>query len=79
MEKFEAILENRKVFNSTRKQFIVLDDYKSHVALDVIVKVKHHEIDLLILPSHTSHELQPLDMAFLGHLNKLLKHTKMFR
>jgi hypothetical protein len=33
------------------------------VTLDVILKAREHGLDLLILPSHTSHALQPLDLS----------------
>jgi hypothetical protein len=33
------------------------------VILDVILKAREHGLDLLTLPSHTSHALQPLDIS----------------
>ena len=57
MEKFIAFLESRpRVFSPTRRHFVILDGYKFHVILDVIIKAKHHKgidhkgIDLFILP-----------------------------
>ena len=42
---------------------IILDGHKSHLTLEVIQKAKEHGVDMLSLPSHTSHVLQPLDVA----------------
>ena len=36
---------------------IILDGHKSHISLEVLMKVKDHGIDMISLPSHTSHEL----------------------
>ena len=63
MSKFIDILETRKIISPTRRHLVVLDGHKSHVTLKVIVSAKNHEIDLISLPSHTSHELQPLNVA----------------
>jgi hypothetical protein len=42
---------------------LILDGHGSHVTIDV-VKIAHNVgLDLLILPSHTSHAMQPLDIA----------------
>lgn len=45
------------------KYLLVLDDHGSCVALDVIVKAKGCGLDVLTLPSHSSHCLQPLDVS----------------
>ena len=77
MDKFIQVLEGRKILNPTKRHLVVLDGHKSHVTLDVIVKARQYGVDLLILPSHTNHELQPLDVtcfrpfkqAFKAHRN----------
>ena len=61
MDKFIELLEPRKIINPIKRHLVVLDGHTSHV--DVIVEAKQHGVDLLILPSHTSDELQPLDVA----------------
>ena len=63
MSKFIEILERRRILSPTRRHLVVLDAHKNHVPLKVIVSEKNHGIDLITLPSHTSHELQPLDVA----------------
>ncbi len=40
-----------------------MDGHGSHVTLEPIEQTKEFGFDLIILPSHTSHALQPLDVA----------------
>lgn len=42
---------------------LVLDGHNSHVTIDVVHKAMGVGFDLIILPSHTSHTLQPLDVT----------------
>jgi hypothetical protein len=41
----------------------ILDGHGSHVTLEVIEQAQEFGLDMITLPSHTSHALQPLDMA----------------
>ena len=45
------------------RQLIILDGHKSHITLEVLELAKNNGIDMVSLPSHSSHELQPLDKA----------------
>ena len=45
------------------RQLIILDGHKSHITLEVLELAKNNGIDMLSLPSHSSHEFQPLDKA----------------
>ena len=47
----------------THRHLLILDGHGSHVTLDMIKKAREHGLDLLTLPSHTSHALQPLDVS----------------
>ncbi|XP_031328883.1 uncharacterized protein LOC116159925 [Photinus pyralis] len=47
---------------------LVLDNHSSHRDLQVIHYCKENHIDLLSLPPHASHRLQPLDVGFFGPL-----------
>jgi hypothetical protein len=42
---------------------LILDGNNSHVTLEVAVEAKMVGLDLLTLPPHTSHALQPLDVS----------------
>ena len=41
---------------------LILNGYSSHMTLEVVLEAKRVGLDLLTLPSHTSHALQPLDV-----------------
>jgi hypothetical protein len=47
----------------TNRHFLILDGHGSHVTLEVVYKAMQIGLDLLTLPSHTSHRLQPLDVS----------------
>ena len=46
-----------------RRHLLILDGHNSHVTLEVARRAKVVGLDLLTLPSHTSHALQPLDCS----------------
>lgn len=50
-----------------RLQLLVLDGHFAHITLDIL----YYGIYLLILPAHTSHFLQPLDVAVFQPFNRL--------
>ena len=43
------------------RQLIILDGHKSHITLELLELAKNNRIDMVSLPSHSNHELQPLD------------------
>ena len=45
------------------RYLLILDGHNSHVTLEVVQKARAAGLDLLSLPSHTSHALQPLDVC----------------
>ena len=49
----------------------MLDGHKSHVSIGLVEWAKERDIILFILPAHTSHILQPLDVAIYGPLQKI--------
>ena len=49
-----------------------MDGYSSHITANVIAHCMEHIIDLLILPPHTSHILQPLDVSIFSPLKRAL-------
>ena len=50
-------MESEERFFQERRYLLILDGHKSHISLDVLMKAKKHEIDMISLPSHTSHDL----------------------
>lgn len=50
---------------------LLLDGHKSHVSVDLTEWALDHNIVIFILPAHTSHILQPMDVAVYGPLQKI--------
>ena len=53
-------------------RLLIMDGHGSHITANVISHCMQHAIDLLILPPHTSHMLQPLDVSIFGPLKRAL-------
>lgn len=49
--------------NQTTRHLLILDGHNSHVTLEVVKISLASGLDIVSLPSHTSHALQPLDVA----------------
>ncbi|XP_074041347.1 uncharacterized protein [Leptinotarsa decemlineata] len=47
---------------------IILDNHYSHVSLEAYKFCRENNIVILSIPPHTSHRMQPLDVAFYGPL-----------
>jgi len=45
---------------------LLLDGHKSHVSIELVEWAKRQNIVLFVLPAHTSHVHQPLDVACYG-------------
>ncbi|XP_052088188.1 uncharacterized protein LOC127725302 [Mytilus californianus] len=50
---------------------LLLDGHKSHVAVSTIEWARRHNIVIQLLPAHTSHLLQPLDVGCYGPLQNI--------
>ncbi|XP_045213286.2 uncharacterized protein LOC123564072 [Mercenaria mercenaria] len=50
---------------------LILDGHRSHVNVSVLDWAKQHNVILSILPAHTSHILQPLDVGCFGPLQRI--------
>lgn len=66
-----------------RPALVVCDGHTTHVSLNLIRTARRENVTILILPSHTSHILQPLDISVMKslksgwdvHLDKRQKHN----
>ena len=56
MDHFLYVLRE-KVMTSTHRHLLILDGHKAYLTLDVLTKVKKNGINMLTIPSHTSHGL----------------------
>ena len=50
---------------------LLMDGHSTHVSVGLIEWAKEHRIILYILPAHTSHLLQPLDVGCYGPLQRV--------
>ena len=58
----------------TNQHLLILDGHNSHVTLEVVKISMESGLDIVSLPSHTSHALQPLDNPLKWHSGKLGMH-----
>ena len=72
-----ALIWLRKVFipstkpeNPKEPRLLILDGHGSHMIEDFLFECYLHNIFVLFLPAHSSHVLQPLDVAVFGPLKR---------
>mgnify|MGYP002224296164 CR=1 FL=1 len=54
----------------TRRILLFLDGHTSHTKnVEALDLAREHGVIMLVLPAHTTHRLQPLDVAFFKHLS----------
>jgi hypothetical protein len=58
--------------DATLHRLLILDGHGSHITGKLIAHCMEHAIDLLVLPPHTSHKLQPLDVSVFSPLKRAL-------
>jgi hypothetical protein len=56
-------LDSQGGISPTNMHLLIMDGHGSHVTLEVVYKAMQIGLDLVTLPSHTSHRLQPLDVS----------------
>ena len=76
IQKFIVILELRRDFSPIRRHIVILDAYKSHITLKIILKAKTHGVDLITLSSHISYELQSFNVVCFRSFNQAFKAYK---
>ena len=54
------------------RRLLILDGHGSHITASFIAGCINYNIDLLVLPPHTSHILQPLDISLFAPLKRAL-------
>ena len=47
---------------------VLYDGHRSHISIDLIEWAQSQNIVVFVLPPHTSHVLQPMDVGCFGHL-----------
>ena len=66
IDHFTFLKEKEGVLSLSLRHLLILDGHKSHVSLEVVEKARRKGLDMITLPSHTSHGLQPLDVSYFG-------------
>lgn len=62
--------------NLTQRRLLIMDGHASHITASFLSFCVQHLIDVVILPPHTSHVLQPLDVSCFAPLKRALaKHA----
>lgn len=72
-ELFQDWLEHFKKFCKPTKEdpvLLLLDNHGSHISLKTYNFCRLNHIHVVSIPPHTSHKIQPLDVAFYGPLKK---------
>jgi hypothetical protein len=60
---FINVLKETTGIDETNRHLLILDGHNSHVTLEVVTVAMNSGLDIISLPSHTSHALQPLDVS----------------
>ena len=60
---FLEYLKSGPGIDHSKRHLLILDGHNSHVTLEVVKISMQSGLDIVSLPSHTSHALQPLDVA----------------
>ena len=61
-----------------QRHLLILDGHASHITLDVVQEARQAGLDLLTLPSHTSHAMQPLDVTVFKPFKTFFKEYRDF-
>ena len=62
-EIFVKWLQHFVKFKSSGKVLLIFDEAKCHLSPSIVDKADKYEVTLFCLPSNTTHELQPMDVA----------------
>ena len=61
-----------KPSDPSERRLLIMDGHSSHITANLISFCISNAIDILILPPHSSHKLQPLDIGIFSPLKKAL-------
>ena len=59
-----------------RPQLLIFDNHGTHHEPEFLTLCKNYDIDLYFLPAHSSHLLQPADMAVFGPVHKAMSRIR---
>jgi hypothetical protein len=61
----------------TNQHLLILNGHGSHVTIRALKQAHEFGLDMISLPAHTSHALQPLDFFALNHLKLHFQRLRM--
>lgn len=70
-EKFEYWLENMFIPSTNhinRPLLLILDGYGCHISLKILKLLKNNQVMCLMLPAHSTHALQPVDIVLFNSI-----------
>ena len=53
-----------------RRVLLFMDNHSSHISSDIIAQARLHGVDIVTIPPHSSHVVQPLDLTIYGPLKQ---------
>jgi hypothetical protein len=59
----EGELVHKMVYTIQRTKLLILDVHKSHIGVKLVNLAIENSIEIVLLPPHSSHRLQPLDVG----------------
>jgi hypothetical protein len=78
MSRFIQLVRNSNSISPDHRHLFILDGHISHVSIEVVQEARRARLDLLTLPSHTSHALQPLDVSVFKPFKHFVRQYRDF-
>jgi hypothetical protein len=63
VSRFIELVRESGSISQEHRHLLILDGQISHVSVEIVQEARRAGLDILTLPSHTSHALQPLDVS----------------
>jgi hypothetical protein len=76
MSWFIELVQASNSLSLVNRHLFILDGHISHVSVEVVHEARRVGLDLLILPSHTSYVLQPLDVSVFKPFKQFFRQYK---
>jgi hypothetical protein len=79
LKNFYFYLIKRSILNElslTNRHLLIINGHGSHVTLEAIERAKDIGLDMITLPFHTSHALQPLDVYCFKPFKTIVKKVR---
>jgi len=71
---FKSFIPNE--ISITNRHLLILDGHGSHVTFEAIEQAQKFGLDMIILPSHTSNALQPLNVVYVKPFKTIFKKER---